>query len=420
MLSLIITKAITYIPFFVVLLWGGKSQLGRDGFNEDYNSLKVMNSLKGLAAFVVILHHIAQEDAFFDAGVLAIFANAGTICVTIFFFCSGYGLLKSLDTKENYLKGFIRKRVVKSIVLPFYVNVLLYAVYNLIIGKKMPAAQWICNLTGLTMMNYQAWFPIVLVILYLSFYFVFRSVKNRKVAFGIMALIIVGLGMVFCVNGHFAWWYGEKGWWLDAAHPNTLWWREPSVLWFHGEWWVNTSIGFLAGLMFAQYEHRIIPWFKQKYALKFFGLLAITIGAYVLSEFGRERVDYWTEFQSADPGILRKTLAFFCQVPAFFLMGFLIMVFMMKYHIDNPVTRFFGKFSLDTYLMNLMSLEIMRTFMEKRMFPYYNKDYDLLTFAIGVVVLSIVLGVGEKYITDGLKKLLFPDKNASSTQKVTH
>ncbi len=30
----------------------------------------------------------------------------------------------------------------------------------------------------------------------------------------------------------------------------------------------------------------------------------------------------------------------------------LVFVLMMKYHVSNPVTRFFGKYSLHTYLMN--------------------------------------------------------------------
>ena len=37
-----------------------------------------------------------------------------------------------------------------------------------------------------------------------------------------------------------------------------------------------------------------------------------------------------------------------------------IVVFMMKIRSCNPVTRFFGKYSLDTYMMNLMAILIFR------------------------------------------------------------
>ncbi|MBR5418627.1 MAG: hypothetical protein IK109_11460, partial [Clostridiales bacterium] len=104
-----------------------------------------------------------------------------------------------------------------------------------------------------------------------------------------------------------------------------------------------------------------------------------------------------------------KIATYFCQVPLFALVGFLVILFMMKYHVENPVTKFFGKYSLDTYLMNLMALEITRFLMEKKKFPFVIKNSNkLLIFAITVFVLTIVLGVIEKKLTDLIKKLLFP------------
>ena len=110
------------------------------------------------------------------------------------------------------------------------------------------------------------------------------------------------------------------------------------------------------------------------------------------------------------PRIDLKMATYFCQVPLFALVGFLVILFMMKYHVENPVTKFFGKYSLDTYLMNLMALEITRFLMEKKKFPFVIKNNKLLIFAITVFVLTIVLGVIEKHLTDLIKKLLFPQK----------
>ena len=109
----IIDKVVAYL-FIVLLFWGGKNKFGKkDEFNDDFLSLEVMKSLRGFAALGVILHHISQEYFFQEEGVLSVFVNAGAFFVSIFFFCSGYGLLKSLDTKKDYLKGFIRKRIVR-------------------------------------------------------------------------------------------------------------------------------------------------------------------------------------------------------------------------------------------------------------------------------------------------------------------
>lgn len=102
----------------ILFIWGGTNKFGRKlEFNDDFTSLDAMKSLRGFAAIGVLLHHISQEELFQNMKVLSPFVNAGAYFVAIFFFCSGYGLIKSLDTKKDYLKGFIRNRIVKAIVL---------------------------------------------------------------------------------------------------------------------------------------------------------------------------------------------------------------------------------------------------------------------------------------------------------------
>ena len=174
----------------ILFIWGGTNKFGRKlEFNDDFTSLDAMKSLRGFAAIGVLLHHISQEELFQNMKVLSPFVNAGAYFVAIFFFCSGYGLIKSLDTKKDYLKGFIRNRIVKAIVLPFYVNVLVYGILMAATGVKLPKERWIFNFLGLTMMNEYAWFPIVLAILYLVFFLCFRFIKNRPVCFAKIRLV---------------------------------------------------------------------------------------------------------------------------------------------------------------------------------------------------------------------------------------
>lgn len=410
----LIVKQVAYYFLIVLCFWGAKVKFGRKEFNEDFASLDTMKSLRGFAAIGVILHHISQEDIFQKSKVLTPFVNAGAYFVAIFFFCSGYGLIKSLNSKENYLKGFVKNRIVKAIIVPFYVNVLLYALALVIAGVKMPTAQWITNFAGLTMMNSYAWFPIVLTILYLTFFLTFRFIKKRPVCFAIILLVIIGIGVGFCYNGHFAWWSGKKNWWLDWQHPDTTWWKQQKVLWFSGEWWVNSAIAFLAGLLFCNYEAHIVPWLKKMYALKFHILLILTMLAYKLSSYAQTRFGYWTEFSGKGAGIENKLKTYFCQLPLFFLLGALVVIFLMKYRVINPVTRFFGKFSLDTYLMNLIAIESLRFLQKDQTSPIKAGKYDLLVYAVAVFVLTVILGVAEKYLTDGVRKVLFSKKTQES------
>lgn len=399
--------------FVCVIVVGAKNKFGKKNqFNDDFTSLEVMKSVRGFAAMGVILHHISQEFAFQESGVLTPFVNAGAYFVAVFFFCSGYGLIKSFDGKKDYLKGFIKKRIVKSIVVPFYVDVLLYGLFTFLVKIHLEKAQWVTNLLGITMMNTYAWFPIVLSLLYLVFFLSFRFVKNRKACFVIIGVFTVLMGIGACINGHMAWWAGPANWWMDDNFWETSfkWWMDEKIFWFQGEWWVNSAPAFLAGLIFATYENKIVPFFKNKYGSKFFVLILITLAAYGLNTYGQTRFGYWTEFNMRGPEIDKKILTYFCQIPLMFIFPFTVFMFLMKYYVVNPVSRFFGKYSLHTYLMNLMALTLLRflsyNFEES---PFYMGGVypNLLAYAIGVIILSVLLGVGEQKLTDRVQALLF-------------
>ncbi len=403
---------VLFYLYLILFIWGGSNKFGRKlEFNDDFTSLDAMKSLRGFAAIGVILHHISQESIFQQQKVLSPFVNAGAYFVAIFFFCSGYGLIKSLNTKENYLKGFIKNRIVKAIVLPFYVNVLIYGLLLFISGAKLPKERWIANFLGITMMNEYAWFPIVLAVLYLVFYLCFRFIKNRPACFAIIFVFIIALGIGFCYNGHFAWWYGDANWWIKPnLAAKALWWQAEKALWFSGEWWVNSAPAFFTGLLFANFEKEITAFFKKLYALKFHIVLIITMVFYKLSSYGQMKFGYWTEFGGKGPGIEDKIKTYLCQVPLFLVLGFVIVIFMMKYHVSNPVSRFFGKYSLHTYLMNLAALTGLRFLQMDMTSPIKAGKYDLLVYAVGVIVLTVLLGVGEQKLTELIQKLLFRKK----------
>ncbi|MBO4460723.1 MAG: acyltransferase [Clostridiales bacterium] len=408
----IVDQVIFYF-FLVLFIWGGTNKFGRKNeINDDYTSLETMKSLRGFAAIGVILHHISQVDMFQQKGILAPFLNAGAYFVAIFFFCSGYGLIKSLDSKPDYLKGFVRKRIVKAIVLPFYVNILFYVFYNLgdaLTGTNIPAERWILNLTGITMMNPFGWYPVVIALLYLVFFLSFRFIKKRPIALGIVLLFIIAMGIGFCFNGHFVWWVGKKNWWLSPAANTAPWWQQQKVFWFNGEWWVNSAPAFFTGLLFASYEKHIAGFFKKLYVVKFHVLLILTMIFYKLSAFGQTKFGYWTEYAGKGPGIEDKIKTYFCQVPLFLFLGLTIIIFLMKYHVSNPISRFFGKYSFHTYLMNLLAIGIMILIFTPQVQKTVGK-FSTIVFAIGVFAFTIGLGILEQKVTGLLQKVLFKEK----------
>lgn len=402
---------IVYLFLILLLIWGCKIKFRPREFHEDYLSLDSMKSLRGLAAIGVILHHISQEQIFQKNGELSVFLNAGAFFVALFFFCSGYGLIVSLNKKSNYFEGFFKKRIVKGILIAFYVDIVIYGIVYLIDGVKFKVPQFLFNLSGLTMMNVYAWFPITLAFLYVAFYLIFKNVKNHKAGYALMFLFIAVLAAIFCVTGHFAWWSGSKNWWFYGM-PSAPWWKQEKVFWFHGEWWVNSAPAFLVGIIYGDNKDKITAWFKKLYPVKLILLIAVNYGLSVLSAYGQSKFGYWTEYSGMGPGIKEKALTYLCQFPQLAVFPLLIIVIMMKIKISNPITNFYGKYSLNTYLMNLLAIEHLRLLQSNTTSFVKAGQWNTLIYAIAVILASTLLGVIEYHIVDFIKKKAFADRKA--------
>ena len=119
-----------YVVLFVSFLIGIKIS-PRGQFRVDSLSLDAMTSLKGVMAIFVLFHHISQKQVFQETGTISFFQEIGFLFVGVFFFTSGYGLYKSFSTKTDYLKVFLKRRVL-PIVCSYYVMIAVYAVYYVI------------------------------------------------------------------------------------------------------------------------------------------------------------------------------------------------------------------------------------------------------------------------------------------------
>lgn len=385
-----------YALVIALFIWGGKfAGFKKDQFHEDSSSLDSMKSLRGFAAIGVILHHISQEQAFQQAngwgkpGEISIFVNAGFLFVAIFFFCSGYGLIKSLETKPDYLNGFMKKRVLKALVIPYYVSIVIYGILRFASGERFAPVQWVTNLLGVSMMNPYAWYPIIAAILYTAFYVIFKHVKNRRACYVLMAIVILLLGMIFCVNGHFPWFAGPKNWWLSPSNPiNRKWWAQQQVWWLSGEWWINSCPALLIGMLFAHYETNIREWFKKFYWGKLVLVLVITFATFVLAGYGQMRFGWWSEWSGRGPDIDRKIATYFCVIPYSMMFTIFLYTIMLKYKVSNPVSRFFGKYSLETYMMNLIAITAFR----------FLQHYNLAFYFVAVFAVTILLGLLYKVL----------------------
>ena len=225
-----------------------------------------------------------------------------------------------------------------------------------------------------------------------------------------MAAFMLLLAMIFCINGHFTWFAGPKNWWLGASPLHEKWWAQQQVWWLSGEWWINSCPAFLIGMLFAQFETQIRDWFRKCYWGKLVLVLVLTIAAMILSGFGQMRFGWWSEFNGNGPDISNKIITYFCVIPYSMLFPVLLFTIMLKYKVSNPVSRFFGKYSLETYMMNLILITAFRFLLYKwtrqygNMPVYKTGNYNLAIYFVAVFAGTILLGLLYKFLCGLIQK----------------
>lgn len=402
-----IVYALLIISFVIGIRIAPRNQLHEEkGF-----SLEAMTSLKGIMALFVLCHHISQKRLFQEVHIIPIFEFIGFLFVGIFFFCSGYGLYKSFSTKENYLKGFPKKRIL-PIVISYFVMIALYAAYYLIVGNNFTPAQWILKLTGLILINSQSWYVYVIIIMYVAFYLIYKNEKLRKDGAFILLVIALLQGALFLFNGHFPWWLGPKDWWKNGGLWSAPWWKSPVALLFEGEWWVNSTVAFALGVFMAEKEKAFVEWAKSFYWLKLVLVGLICAGVTYAGIMSLWNVGYWSDM-GGDLGFWKKTVTYLVQCVQIIVTCIFVVMLMQKFYVSNRFYRLYGKLSLEVYLIQEMILFSWAYLIEKSaghqvapIFAYANWNaaaYAILVF-LTVTVSALVYHWINALLTKPLKK----------------
>lgn len=300
-------------------------------FLENCFSRTVTKGLQGYMALLIIVHHIYTflNSRGVDVEELQIFEGIGVYLIGFFFFCSGYGLLVSLQTKQDYLKGFLIKRVL-MVLVPFFICNYLYLFAELLLGVRFPMHELLATFFGVLLLNTQMWFAVEIMLLYLVFYFTFKHVRKTEIGIAIIAVVIVGMTILGMCN----------------HYPETF------SNWFWGEWWYNTTPLFVLGMLMAQYRERWYDFAKKHYKslLLLFGLLTVALS--VMSGKMLDTHGYWT------CRVSDKIVTYLVQMPSVICFILLLQMLLMKVRINNLLLDFLGKFSLEIILVNGVFLEL--------------------------------------------------------------
>lgn len=409
-----LTRNFTYVVYAILLvsfIIGIKIAPRKQLHEEKGFSLDAMTSLKGMMALFVLCHHISQKKLFQETHTIPVFEHIGFLFVGIFFLCSGYGLYKSFSTKENYLKDFPKKRIL-PIIVSYFVMILIYTVYYLNVGNNFTPLQWDLKLSGLILINSQAWYVYVIAIMYFAFYLIYRNEKLRKYGVSLLFAIALVQGAWFVFNGHFPWWLGPKDWWKNGGLFSAPWWKSPVALLFEGEWWVNSTVAFAFGVLVAEKEKAIIEWFKKLFWLKFALIIVVCTAINYAGTHAVWNIGYWTEF-GGDLGIWRKGVCYLIQCVQTIASCLIVITVMQKFYVSNSFYRFYGKRSLEVYLIQEMILFSWAYLIEKGVGNHATAIYQFANWNAAVYAILVFLTVSvaaiiyhwiNQFFTKSLKK----------------
>lgn len=341
---------ICYPLLGALLMWRARVY-GRKEWNEEFMSLSQTKALQGFCAVCVILHHIGQKTCapWLEPEVIVhgldIFVPIGYFLVGIFLFCSGYGLYKSYKGKANYLQGFFGRRF--TIPLMVLVSVNFFFVFVRYQQEDVVSLSTPFHVSGPQMANGYAWFVYVLLLFYLIFYLAFRFCKKEKTA-----VFFIGLA-AFLYMIHCDWW-------------------------MYGNWWYNSVILFVVGLLFARHEKRVVAVVKKRYPTCLVAVIVLTTCFFVVSEYAQQMADMLGITYIYAVGrwvILSSQMLAACGFAGFVcLLG-------MKVKIGNRALGFLGSMTLEIYMLHCLFLQI---FGYKENLPkqFYVKNVALLVLVV--------------------------------------
>lgn len=368
-----------YVFYFLLvffLLWQSKIYK-RKNWNTDFMSLSQTKCIQGFFAMCILFHHVGQKtsaswnpEQYIVHG-LDFFVPIGFWFVSIFFFCSGYGLYKSYKEKANYLNNFIERRI-RPLIVTFWSISLIFLLTRFITGEEINILQIINYAFGIELCTSNLWFVLVLIIFYLAFYFSFKFIKNDNISLvtTIFTVIIYTLLATIIIN--------EAGW-------------------FEGEWWYNSVHLFSIGLLFAKFEAPIVSHIKKFYYLYLVLLVSTLLFLSPFSEYIKDKYSVYGKDYELLTLFTYKWINLLVEMAVSSCFVFITFIINMKIRIGNNLLKFMGGLTLEFYLIHQLYVEMFGyQFLKIIPNPLYIRNVSV--YLLVVLVLSIISAVFLKWL----------------------
>lgn len=278
------------IIFLVIILY--KAKIGKN-INNSFFEKEQSKAIKGICCIIVFLVHVPKEygNAIQDA-----IGSFGYICVTIFFLLSAYGLKYSINNKKDYLKHFLRNRIL-AIYIPFVIANTLWQLLGFEDGIDILA------IIGINSFSFIG----ELIIFYLLFYIIYKTIDNKKADF-----IMIGATLVISIVSYIF----QIGWFVEC-------------------------LGFAYGIILYNKENNINSFLETNYIKKILVEIVVSIILGILY------------IKLKNVIIINYILKILLGISIISL----IICLLRKIKINNKILSFLGNISFEIYLLHDMIMQ---------------------------------------------------------------
>lgn len=325
-------------------------------FHEDYMERDQTGSIKGFFAIIIVFSHFRQyvqlSNNFLDSSFQFFIALFGQLMVTLFFFYSGFGIMKAYKAKNDYKNRFFKKRFLKTL-LHFDLVVILYLILSFIVGSNYLWQDYVFAWIGWTALGNSNWFIFVMLALYAITQIAFLIARKCR------PLLVAGLVFVFsCVLFLGLYFAGKESWWMD------------------------TLFCYFAGMVFALLEEKI-KTFMQKSKLYNYGAVIVSFICFAVSYLFAKRI-----LPSIVAGNITAVLFCLC-----------VVLILTKIKIDNVILRWLGKYSFYIYICQRLPMIVL-----------HRLGVSNVALFLGIsIVLTLIISVLLSKSFDKLDKKLFKE-----------
>ena len=298
-------------------------------------SIEETISLKGISIIIIIIGHYCRYTN--QSGLFTLFGKVGYLGAAVFFFLSGYGIVKSFN--KNAFRNYFRDKMHK-VYFPFIiVNIVTIIVYMLLMQKKYTVIQILNYIVGFKLIDSILWYVCVIIVFYILFYILFKYL-NKSLA----QMMLLAFSIVYCliciINK------------VDSQ-------------------WYTTSLCLFLGVAVSFNEERVL-----KYINTYKIVLLLNVGLFITSVA--------LNFIFDNNQLIKNISCYFSSI--FFI---LILISILKtVYLSNKISLLIGNISYIVYLIHMKIFNI----------AFVNAHYyDVFSFVFVTLMISLCIFYIQKF-----------------------